>query len=101
MLALEKKEKNKINPETLFNLESAGTIKSIHNRTKAKGISFAVDVEDEDEDSADSSIDSNIQLDADNRNTEATGKLPSTAKASAHVVSPKESVDGSAPAVSR
>ena len=78
MLALDKKDNNKIYPETLFNLEleSAGTIKSIHNRTKAKGISFAVDVDDKDEDSADSSIDSNIQLDADNRNTEAMGKLP-------------------------
>ena len=59
-----------------------------------------MDVDDKDEDSADSSIDSSIQLDADNRNTEATGKLPFTAKASAHVVSPKESVDGSVPAVS-
>jgi hypothetical protein len=55
---------------------------------------------DKDEDSADSSINSDIQLDANNRNTEATGKLPFTARASAHFVSPKESVDGSAPAVS-
>lgn len=99
MLALEKKEKNKINPETLFNLESAGTIKSIHNRTKTKSISFAADVNDDDEVSASSSIDS-IQLVTDNRNTEATGINLSTAKASARIVSPKESVNGSVPAVS-
>jgi hypothetical protein len=56
MLALEMKQKNKINPETLFNLESVGTIKSIHNRTKKKSISFEGDVNDDDEDSTASSI---------------------------------------------
>ena len=99
MLTLEKREKSKFNPETLFKLESTGTIKSIHNRTKTKVISFEGEGDDNDEDSAASSIDSITQLDAEYRNTEATGNIPSTAKASAHVVSPKESVDGSAPAV--
>lgn len=99
MLELEKKEKNKINPETLFNLDTVGTIKSIHNRTKTK-ISFAGDGSNDDEASADSSIDSIHQLATDNHNTGATGKIPSNAQASAHVVSPKESVDGSVPAES-
>ena len=76
MLALEMKQKNKINPETLFNLESTGTIKSIHNRTKKKSISFEGEVNDDDEGSAASSIESFEQLDADNRNTEATGNPP-------------------------
>ena len=49
MLALEMKQKNKINPETLFNLESTGTIKSINNRTKKKSISFEGEVNDDDE----------------------------------------------------
>jgi hypothetical protein len=100
MLALEKKEKNKINPETLFNLESTRTIKSIHNRTRAKSISFAADEDDNEESSADSSIESNRQLDADIRSTEVMGKSPSIAKTSSHIVSPPtESVTGSAPAV--
>ena len=99
MLALEKKEKNKINPETLFNLESSGTIKSIHNRTKTKTISFAADEENDDESSADSSIESNKQLDTDIRNTEVMGKSPSIAKTSSRIVSPPtESVTGSVPA---
>jgi hypothetical protein len=98
MLALEKKEKNKINPETLFNLESTGTIKSIHNRTRTKRISFEANVDDDDESSADSSIESNKQLDADIRSTEVMGNNPSIAKTSYHIVSPKESTNGPAPA---
>ena len=100
MLALKRKEKGKINPETLFNLESTGTIKSIHNRTKKKTITFEGDGDDDDEGSAASSIDSINQLAADNHNTEATGSTPSRANASVNIVSPKESVDGSVPAVS-
>ena len=50
-------------------------------------------------DSAASSIESLEQLDADNRNTEATGNPPSK-QSSARVVSPKESVNGFVPAVS-
>jgi len=100
MLALQRKEKGRINPETLFNLESTGTIKSIHNRTKTKSITFEGDGDDDDEGSAASSIDSYNQLATDNHNTEAMGKTPSHASASVNIVSPKESVDGSVPAVS-
>jgi len=99
MLALEKKEKNKINPETLFNLESTGTIKSIHNRTHSKKISFEANVDDDNESSADSSIESTKQLDADIRSTEVMGNNPSIAKTSNLIVSPKESANGPAPAI--
>jgi len=100
MLALQKKEKSKINPETLFNLETTGTIQSIHNRTKKKAIAFEGDGEDDDDEgSAASLIDSNTQLVTDNHNTGATDNTPSHANASVNVVSPKESVDNSVPAV--
>jgi len=100
MLALKRKEKDKINPETRFNLESTGTIKSIHNRTKSKTITFEGDGDEDDEGSAASSIDSLNQLATDNHHTEATGNTPSHARASVNIVYPKESVDGLVPAVS-